>query len=69
MCRSIRPLRVAEPPTADGDVRAAALQYTRKVSGSRSIPRRDAAAIGRRHRMSNAEAPGHGAAAAPEPGA
>ena len=45
MCRSIRPLRIAEPPTTDGDVRAAALQYIRKVSGSRTIPRRDAAAF------------------------
>ncbi len=41
MCRSIRPLRVSEPPTTDGDVRAAALQYVRKVSGSRAAPRRD----------------------------
>jgi hypothetical protein len=45
MCRSIRPLRVAEPPTTEGDVRAAALQYVRKVSGSRTLPRRDAAAF------------------------
>ena len=45
MCRSIRPLRVAEPPTTDGDVRAAALQYVRKVSGSRTLPRRNAAAF------------------------
>jgi hypothetical protein len=41
MCRSIRPLRVAEPPTTDGDVRAAALQYVRKVSGTRTPPRRN----------------------------
>ena len=41
MCRSIRPLRVAEPPTTDGDVRAAALQYVRKVSGARTPPRRN----------------------------
>jgi hypothetical protein len=45
MCRSIRPLRVAEPPTTDGDVRAAALQYVRKVSGSRTLPRRNADAF------------------------
>ena len=45
MCRSIRPLRVAEPPTTDGDVRAAALQYVRKVSGSRTPPRRNAGAF------------------------
>ncbi len=41
MCRSIRPLRVAEPPTTQGDVQAAALQYVRKVSGSRTPPRRN----------------------------
>ena len=41
MCRSIRPLRVAEPPTTDGDVRAAALQYVRKVSGTRTPPHRN----------------------------
>jgi hypothetical protein len=45
MCRSIRPLRVAEPPTTEGDVRAAALQYVRKVSGSRTLPRRNADAF------------------------
>ena len=33
MCRSIRPLHNYEPPTGPGDVRAAALQYVRKVSG------------------------------------
>ena len=45
MCRNIRPLRVAEPPTTEGDVRAAALQYVRKVSGSRTLPRRNADAF------------------------
>ena len=45
MCRSIRPLRVAEPPTTDGDVRAAALQFVRKVSGSRTLPHRNAEAF------------------------
>ena len=45
MCRSIRPLRVVDPPTTDGDVRAAALQYVRKVSGSRTPPRRSAGAF------------------------
>ena len=33
MCRSIRPLHNYEPPTTEEDVRAAALQYVRKVSG------------------------------------
>lgn len=33
MCRAIRPLFNFEPPAADDEVRAAALQYVRKVSG------------------------------------
>jgi hypothetical protein len=45
MCRSIRPLRIAEPPTTDGDVRAAALQYIRKVSGARTPPHRNEGAF------------------------
>lgn len=33
MCRNIRVLHHFEPPTTDEEVRAAALQYVRKVSG------------------------------------
>lgn len=33
MCRNIRVLHHFEPPTTDDEVRAAALQYVRKVSG------------------------------------
>jgi hypothetical protein len=33
MCRNIRILYNFEPPTSDDEVRAAALQYVRKVSG------------------------------------
>lgn len=33
MCRNIRPLHNFEPPTTDEEVRAAALQYVRKISG------------------------------------
>ena len=33
MCRNIRPLFNFEPPATDDEVRAAALQYVRKVSG------------------------------------
>ena len=33
MCRNIRTLYNFEPPTGDDEVRAAALQYVRKVSG------------------------------------
>jgi len=34
MCRNIRPLFNFEPPTTEEEIRAAALQYVRKVSGS-----------------------------------
>ena len=33
MCRNIRPLFNFEPPTTDAEVRAASLQFVRKVSG------------------------------------
>ena len=33
MCRSIRPLFNFEPPATDDEVRAAALQFVRKISG------------------------------------
>jgi len=33
MCRNIRPLHNFEPPATDDEIRAAALQYVRKVSG------------------------------------
>jgi hypothetical protein len=33
MCRNIRPLYNFEPPATQDEVRAAALQYVRKISG------------------------------------
>jgi len=33
MCRNIRPLFNVDPPATDDEVRAAALQYVRKISG------------------------------------
>jgi hypothetical protein len=33
MCRNIRTLHNFEPPASDKEVRAAALQYVRKISG------------------------------------
>ncbi|HET7295186.1 MAG TPA: DUF2277 domain-containing protein [Vicinamibacteria bacterium] len=33
MCRSIRPLFNFEPPATDEEIRAAALQFVRKLSG------------------------------------
>lgn len=34
MCRNIRTLHNFEPPATDDEVRAAALQYVRKISGT-----------------------------------
>jgi len=33
MCRSIRPLFNFEPPVTDDEIRAASLQFVRKISG------------------------------------
>ena len=38
MCRSIRPLNNFEPPATTEEVRAAALQYVRKVAGITQRP-------------------------------
>jgi hypothetical protein len=35
MCRSIQQLRGAQPPATDEEIRDAALQYVRKISGYR----------------------------------
>ena len=44
MCRSIHPLNNFEPPATSEEVQAAALQFVRKISGSRvpSAANRDA---------------------------
>jgi hypothetical protein len=34
MCRNIRTLHNFEPPATDDEIRASALQYVRKISGS-----------------------------------
>jgi hypothetical protein len=39
MCRSIKTLRNAEVPATDEEIRAAALQYVRKISGYRKPSR------------------------------
>lgn len=39
MCRSIRTLHNFDPPATDEEVEAAALQYVRKISGSRDPSR------------------------------
>ena len=45
MCRSIRTLRPPHAEATDEDVRAAALQFVRKVSGYRSPSRANAKAF------------------------
>lgn len=44
MCRNIRTLHNFEPPATDNEVRAAALQYVRKISGFTRPSRSNAAA-------------------------
>ena len=39
MCRSIRVLRRLDPPATEEDIRAAALQFVRKISGYRTPSR------------------------------
>lgn len=41
MCRSIKTLRGAEPAATQADIRAAALQYVRKLSGYRVPSKRN----------------------------
>jgi len=43
MCRNIRPLFNFEPPATDEEVRAAALQFVRKISGFTQPSRANAA--------------------------
>ena len=45
MCRSIQQLRGAEPPATADEVRDAALQFVRKVSGYRTPSQTNAAAF------------------------
>jgi len=45
MCRNIRVLHNFEPPASEEEVRAAALQYVRKVSGSTKPSRANEAAF------------------------
>jgi hypothetical protein len=45
MCRSIKTLRRADEPATEDEIRAAALQFVRKVSGYREPSRRNADAF------------------------
>jgi hypothetical protein len=42
MCRNIRPLFNFDPPATDEEIRAAALQFVRKVSGTRQPSEKNA---------------------------
>lgn len=43
MCRSIQQLRGAQPPATESEIRDAALQYVRKISGYRAPSQANAA--------------------------
>ena len=45
MCRNIRTLYNVDPPASDGETRAAALQYVRKISGFTKPSRANEAAF------------------------
>ncbi len=47
MCRNIKTLHNFEPPATDEEIRAAALQYVRKVSGSQKPSQANEAAFAR----------------------
>ena len=47
MCRNIRPLHNFEPPATEEEVRDAALQYVRKISGSTKPSQANAEAFDR----------------------
>jgi hypothetical protein len=47
MCRNIRTLHNFEPPASEDEIRAAALQYVRKISGSTKPSKANAEAFDR----------------------
>ena len=47
MCRNIRTLHNFEPPATDEEIRGAALQYVRKISGSTKPSKANAEAFDR----------------------
>jgi hypothetical protein len=47
MCRNIKTLHNFDPPASDEEVRAAALQYVRKISGSATPSKANEAAFER----------------------
>ena len=69
MCRSIRPLFNFEPPATDEEVRAAALQFVRKISGFAHPSRANEAAFASRGRGDRLERQSTHRLAAYEPAA
>ena len=47
MCRNIRPLFNFDPPASDDEIRAAALQFVREISGAPKPSKANEAAFGR----------------------
>lgn len=47
MCRNIRPLFNFDPPATDAEVRAASLQFVRKISGATKSSKANEAAFDR----------------------
>jgi hypothetical protein len=47
MCRNIRPLSNFEPPATDDEIRAASIQFVRKISGFTKPSQANAAAFDR----------------------
>ena len=47
MCRNIKTLHNFDPPATEDEIRAAALQYVRKVSGSQAPSKANEAAFAR----------------------
>jgi hypothetical protein len=47
MCRNIRTLHNFEPPATEDEIRAAALQYVRKISGTSAPSKANEAAFAR----------------------
>ncbi|HEX8822890.1 MAG TPA: DUF2277 domain-containing protein [Archangium sp.] len=45
MCRNIKPLFNFAPPATDDDIRAAALQFVRKIAGTRKPSKQNADAF------------------------
>jgi len=79
MCRNIRTLYNYDPPTTEDEVRAAALQYVRKISGftkpsraneeafARAIDEVTAATVGLLHSLGTAAPPKNREAEAVKP--